>query len=198
MEESAILTEIAAGKTEQFGLLYDAYFPRIYSYIFYRTHAKETAEDITSATFFKAISNLHTFSASKGTFSAWLYRIARNTLYDHWRSTLRHGGTEDPLEEHEDVLIGTDNIEHETFDRELIRKINDCAARLPKAQQEIIKLRIWDDLPYADIAKIVGKSEASCKMEFFRAIRKLKEITPLAAIILLAASAINQGYFIHS
>jgi RNA polymerase sigma-70 factor (ECF subfamily) len=187
MEETEILAQITAGDTDQFGLLYDAYFQRIYNYVFYRTHAKETAEDITSATFFKAIRSLHTFNASKGTFSSWLYRIARNTLYDHWR----RGTPAESIDDHADVLIGPDDIEGDTFDRELVRKVNDCVGRLPKAQQEIIKLRIWDDLPYAQIAEILGKSEASCKMEFSRAIHKLKDIAPLAAMLILIMGSIK-------
>ncbi|MDR3547148.1 MAG: RNA polymerase sigma factor [Candidatus Pacebacteria bacterium] len=187
MEETEILTQITAGDTEKFGLLYDIYFARIYNYIFYRTRERETAEDITSATFFKAVRSLHTFNAHKGTFSSWLYRIARNTLYDHWR-----GGTRpESIDDHEDVLIAPGDLEHETFDRELVRKVNDCVARLPKAQQEIIKMRIWDDLPYAQIAEILGKSEASCKMEFSRAIRKLKDIAPLAAMVVLIMGSVK-------
>lgn len=179
MQESEILDAIAAGDTERFGLLYDAYLPRIYNYLFYRTRDRASAEDLASATFLKAVRHLDTFDASRGSFSSWLYRIARNTLFDHFRK----GSPTRPMEETEE-FIGPDDLEQETVDRELVRKVNECVARLPKGQQEIIALRIWDDLPYAEIAEILGKSEASCKVQFSRAVRKLRDMAPLAVFVL--------------
>lgn len=180
MHDADILASIAAGDTEQFGVLYDAYFPRIYNYLFYRTRSRETAEDLVSATFLKAVRHLGTFDARRGTFSSWLYRIARNTLYDHFRRTppVR------PIEEDEE-FVGPGDLERETVDRDLVRKVNECVLRLPQRQQEIIALRIWDDLPYAEIAAILGRSEGSCKMEFSRAMKKLRDMAPFAAAFLL-------------
>ena len=46
-------------------------------------------------------------------------------------------------------------------------------------------MRIWDDLAYAEIAKVLGKSEASCKTAFYRATMKLKALAPLSAIFII-------------
>lgn len=180
MQESEILARIAAGDTDQFGLLYDAYAERIYRYLFYRTHDRETSQDLTSAVFFKAIKNIQRFDTRKGNFSAWIYRIARNTLFDHYRTT--RGS--DPIESAEDVADDT-NIERDAGDRELIRTVRASFGALSESQREIVTLRVWDQLSYAEIAKVLGKSEASCKVDFYRAVTKLKKLVPIAIAFLI-------------
>ena len=168
--DSSTIAAIRAGDTEKFGLLYDAYFPRIYRYIFYRTRDKETAEDIVSTTFFKAVERLDMFDPIKGTFSAWLYRVARNTLYDHTRAK-KHT---EPLENAEAIPTSFETP-GEAFDRkELVQKVRRLMDTLPVEQKEVISMRVWDELSYGEIAHILEKSEASCKMLFHRGIVKLR------------------------
>jgi len=178
MQETEILAQIAGGKTESFGLLYDAYSERIYRYLFYRTHNRAVAEDLTSSIFFKAIRNIKSFDVKKGNFSAWIYRIARNTLFDHFRAE-HHT---DPIEVAEELADPADNVESGLIDRELVSSVKASFAKLSDDQREIVTLRVWDELTYPEIAKVLGKSEASCKMAFYRATVKLKELAPLAAI----------------
>lgn len=171
MDEIAILGEIRAGDTERFGFLYDAYFQKIYNYIFYRTRHRETAEDLVSATFLKAVKHLSGFDARKGNFSAWIYRIARNTLYDHYRGAK----IMESLEDNEEEIAGSTNIEKDVLDKQLVELVREHFKELSADQREVISMRIWDQLAYAEIAEILGKSEASCKTIFHRGIIKLKE-----------------------
>ena len=181
MQETEILARIAAGDTEQFGLLYDAYAERIYRYLFYRIHNRAVAEDLASTTFFKAVRGLKSFNAEKGNFSAWIYRIARNTLLDHVRNERRS----EPIETAEEIADPAESVENDLMDRELVGKVKESFAKLSADQREIITLRVWDELSYAEIAKVLGKSEASCKMAFYRATVKLRELAPLAVIFLI-------------
>lgn len=187
MQEADILARIAEGDTDQFGMLYDAYSERIYRYIFYRTHNREIAEDLTSATFFKAIQGIKSFNAAQGNFSAWIYRIARNTLFDHYRAERWH----EPIEVAEEMADPANNIEGDAINRELISKVKKSFAKLSKDQQEIVTLRVWDELTYPEIAKVLGKSEASCKMAFYRATLKLKELAPLAVALIILFSSVS-------
>ena len=179
MNESSIIAEVQRGGTDEFGLLYDAYFDRIYSYIFYRTRDKALTEDLVSATFLKAVANIGRFKEDKGNFSAWLYRIARNTLFDHYRSKKNASSIEDV----QDFLFSDERIENETADRELIRTVKDLFGHLTPEQREIVTMRIWDDLSYAEIASITGKTESACKVTFSRAIAKLRGLAPLAIVL---------------
>lgn len=173
MDEAAIITAIQAGDTDKFGLLYDAYFSRIYAYLFYRTRNKALTEDLVSVSFLKAINAMHRFNPQKGTFSSWLYRIARNTLYDHGRRKKPTG----TWEQAEGVAADGD-LNKETADRILLEKVADALSGMPQAQREVVSMRVWDGLSYAEIARILNKSEASCKMAFHRASLKLKTALP--------------------
>lgn len=169
MNDAEIIAAVQSGDTDKFGLLYDTYFPRIFAYLFYRTRNRATAEDLVSTTFLKAVKGIGKFDGQKGTFSAWLYRIARNTLYDHgrrWTTTV-------PLE-YAEAVSAKDDIEKEVADRKTVAEVQAMLSELPSMQREVVSMRAWDGLSYAEIAGILGKSEGSCKMAFHRAATKFR------------------------
>jgi len=186
MQERTIIAQVKAGDAEGFGVLYDAYFEKIYNYLFYRTHDRGTTEDLTSTTFFKAINGLDGFDERKGNFSAWLYRIARNSLYDHFRTNKITSS----IDEMEEVPDGSD-VEAATIDREFSDNVKKLLETLNPDQREVVTMRIWDDLSYKEIAEAMGKSEASCKVAFHRAMAKLKKIAPIAILLLVLFGAIS-------
>ncbi len=178
-EKSAIAL-CAEGKLEAFGVLYELYVERIYAFLFWRIRNKETAEDLTSQTFIKAMDKIRSFDASRGKFSSWLYRIAQNTLIDHVRSRRIH----DPLEAM--FNAGTEAVFAEKLDSKRdIERIKEGLLKLTPGQRSIVIMRVWDGLSYAEIAGVVGKSEAACKMDFSRAIAKLRAEAPFAFAALM-------------
>lgn len=159
-----------SGHSERFAEVYDAYIKKIYDFIYYKTLHKETAEDLTSTTFMKALEKIQTFDDSKGSFSSWLYRIARNTVIDHYR-------TRKVAQDVSDIwwLSTGEDIER---DAEVYRQLEDVEKYLMKLkpqQREIVIMRVWDQLSYKEIAEITGISESNCKMTFSRTIRHLRE-----------------------
>jgi len=185
--DESIIEEIrSTGDFARFTALYDAYSGKIYRYVFYRTHHKETSEDIASDVFMKALNGLDSFDASKGTFSSWIYRIARNSLIDLYRSRKQTVGIEEIAN---DVKFssGDDPTRDAAETKESIRKALDVLSTLSEDQREIVLLRAWDGLPYKEIADILGKSEASCKMGFSRATARLRGgvLATIAAILLM-------------
>lgn len=165
---------------QQFILIYDEYSEKIFRYIHYKTCNRETAEDITSLTFLKAMEKWCQFDQSKGTVSSWLYGIARNLVTDHYRMRGKWGFVGDIS----DVwgLASNDDILKELMESETRTELRKALGILNAKQREVIMLRLWDDLPYKEIAPILGKSEDNCKMLFSRALKKLK--TRLGAAVL--------------
>lgn len=165
-----------------FSCLYKENIKKIYNFIYYKTHHKETAEDLASLTFLKAWQNIDSYSMEKGSAAAWLYAIARNTVIDFYRSQKPNVNVYDvwDLPDSHDLRI----------DIETKLKIDEIKKYLKKfsvEQRDIIIMRVWQELPYKEIADIVGKSEASCKMIFSRALSQMKKEAPaimLALIIL--------------
>jgi len=179
--EIDIIRQCQAGNTEAFTELYSSYIDKIYRFTYYRTFHKETAEDLTSQTFFKALENIGGFSLSKGTFSAWLYSIARNSIIDHYRSQRNEQNINDIWD-----LPTTDNLEESTHIRQQLAKIKIAMKQLSSSQRELIILRLWDQLSHKEIAELSGQSEAASKMAFSRALAQLRQIAPLVFMLLLS------------
>ena len=172
------ILDVQAGKKEAFGTIYDAFIKPIYNFVYYKTHHKETAEDITSLVFTKAFQNIHTYKPDKGPFSAWLYQIARNQVIDHYRSA--HADVD--IEDAWDIGDRTD-IDQDIDTRDQLKKVQAYLGTLSAEQRDIVLLRVWQGLSYAEIAATMGKSEASCKMMFSRTISKLKENVPVMLVL---------------
>lgn len=179
-QESQLIKKCQNGSLESFGPLYDKYIKKIYKYLYYRVPDKDVAEDISSQSFIKALKAINTYNEDKGTFSAWLYRIAKNNLVDYYRSNKNDLNVDE-------LWYLEDDTDIESFADKKIKldKVKDCLKHLKKEQREIIILRVWDELSYSEIAEIVEKSEASCKMIFSRSLEKLKHELPLSLYLLL-------------
>lgn len=180
-EEIKILEECQAGELHRFTLLYDRYSTKIYRFIYYKTHHKETAQDLTSVTFTKAIERIKSYDKTKGGFSTWLYQIARNTVVDHYRTTKTTANIEDIW----DLADENINVLRDVNISMTTAKIRQAMENLKPKQREIIMLRIWEDMPYREIAEIIGSSEDAAKMAFSRAIKELRQQLPAAAFLSL-------------
>lgn len=174
----------SAGDANAFGVLYDRYAARIYRFIYYKTFSKEVAEDLTSEVFLKAFEKIGSYTETKGTFSAWLYRIARNAVIDHYRTRK----TAVPIDDLFD--LGTDDRTAASLDAAAsLKKVTEYLSTLTARQREIITLRIWEERSYREIADIVGGSEDSVKMMFSRSIRELRTNCGPFAIVFLCMLA---------
>lgn len=157
---------------EQIVALYDQLGENIFRYIYYKTCHRETAEDLTSQTFLKALEKWPLYNSSRGPAAPWLYAIARNLVTDHFRSRGRWGFSSDVMDGWD--LPSRDDVLREVTDRETKEELHRALKKLSAAQREVIILRLWEDLPYREIAPLMGKSENSCKMLMSRALKKLK------------------------
>lgn len=163
---------------DNFGQLYDKYIKKIFNFIYYKTHHKETAEDLTSETFIKALDKLDSFNQNKGSFSTWIYQIARNTVIDFYRTKKNSVNVDDiwDLSTDEDILRDLDTAKR-------LEDVKEYLKTLKSEQREIVLLRVWEGMSYKEISDAMGKSEASCKMAFSRTIKILKERMPLSVFL---------------
>ncbi|OGE74182.1 MAG: hypothetical protein A3I07_01475 [Candidatus Doudnabacteria bacterium RIFCSPLOWO2_02_FULL_42_9] len=149
---------------------YEQYLPKIYRYIYYRTGHKQTAEDLTSTVFLKAVSKLSSFDESKSSFSTWIYTIARNSLIDHMRTDKKILDLDLAFD------LSTDqNIEADTDQALNLQAVRQAVAKLDEVQREVVIMRAWDELSHQEIGDILGISEANSKMTYSRAVTNLKQ-----------------------
>jgi RNA polymerase sigma-70 factor (ECF subfamily) len=179
IDEPLLLERCRRGDLDAFDPLYQEYVTRIYSYLYRRTMDKDTAEDLTSITFMKALEKISSYDSSRGVFAAWLYRIARNSLMDHFRSFRPNQDIEDVWD-----LASDDDTTKRLKDRENVEAVHEALQHIDPEKREIILLRLWDGLSYKEIAEITGKTESNCKVIFSRTVAELRTKMPTLALLL--------------
>lgn len=181
--EVQVIQAVQAGDSRAFGTLYDQFLERIYRFIYLKTMDRPTAEDLTSQTFMKALEHIRSFDASKGSFSSWIYRIARNTVTDYYRARRSDVVLEDAW-----GIAQESTVERDTDTSLHMDRVQKYLKELSSREREIILMRVWGEASYEEIANALGVSEASCKMAYSRGIKKLRELMPAAAFVLFLLS----------
>lgn len=179
INESQIVERCQRGEYELFGELYAQYIKPIYNFIYFRTHHTETAEDLTSLVFTKALENIRKYDATKGKFSTWLYQIARNSIIDHYRA----GKSTEDIENAFDIASSV-NIEKDVDIAVQMEKVQQYLSVLPKQQRDIVIMRVWDGLSHKEIAEILNITEANSKMIFSRVLGKMNKEMVIAITLL--------------
>ena len=161
----------ARGDADSFVLLYRRYLQPVYSYLYARLGNREEAEDITAVAFEHAVSSLKGYRPT-GSFAGWLFTIVRRALADYYRQRTPH---EIEVEKQANALVDpSDGPEDKALASEEVRQVLGIIAGLGHDQQEIIALRFFAGLPYAEIARLMGKREAAVKMAAYRALDEIK------------------------
>lgn len=131
--------------------LYDTALPRVYGYLIRRTGERAVAEDLTSETFLGAIGSIRCGSVAEVT-EAWLMRIARNKLIDHWRRTARSDALRARAEAAYQPL-------DDPWDAHIDRtRAHEVLAILSVDHRAALTLRYLDGLPVAEIAVVVDRT----------------------------------------
>ncbi|MBI1317212.1 sigma-70 family RNA polymerase sigma factor [bacterium] len=102
--------------------------------------------------------------------SSWLYRIVYNESMDHLRKVqrLRTQQSSATAEEHS---IASDA--HFDGDRAQ-RALTEALSTLPLRQKQVFELRYFDEMPYAEMASLLGLSEGALKASFHHAVQKIE------------------------
>ena len=152
----------------------------VFAIVLSRINDYHHAEEIVQEVFIKAFRKLGTFN-SRGSFSAWLGRIARNSSIDALR---RHRNQGLPLDEisldHQKVPKGLYRNQTDAETNEVRRKINSAILSLPELFRDVAVMRFLENLSYRQIAERLGVPDTTVKNRLFR-IRKMlhKKLTPL-------------------
>ncbi len=171
--DDAVLARAVQGDSEAFGILYERYVGRIYSYVYYRTGNHHDAEDLTARVFFRAIRSINSYQDRGLPISAWLYRIAHNLVANWHRDKSRRpeilldeGLAQYHSQEHPEITL----LQKEERDA-LVKLI----AKLPPERQHLLVLKFVDHLSNAEIGQIMGRTEGAVKSLYHRTLLSLRD-----------------------
>jgi RNA polymerase sigma factor (sigma-70 family) len=150
-----------------FASVAEAELDSVHAYLLFLTGNRDTAEDLTSATFEKAFRTWRRFDPARGAARAWLCGIARNVALDHFRAEERRRRREDryarsipPVSE---SAWGDDAV-------------SDALDALSPAEREVVALRVVLDLDGPTTARLLGISATACSTRLSRAMTRLEEL----------------------
>ena len=149
--------------------------------------ARMTVEDVLHETFFLARRRWHRFATSRMKPYPWLYRLAMDTLIEIWRRQNCDG--RDPHREipwpdrssAQQVLKLVDSVTSpsEAFAREELRqRVQDVLSQLRPTDREVLWMRHFDQLSFADLAMLLKISENTAMKRYARALERLEGLLP--------------------
>src|ERR671934_1180238 len=152
--------------------LYLIHFDRIYSYLHMGVGNRHDAEDLTTQTFLKMLESIKRFRWQSAPFSAWLFRIAHNLAMDHFRATRRWQPEEEVPEPPGETEPSAESAALQSIGRQ---SMLDLIENLSLEQQQVLTLKFVFNLPNAEVATILGKTEGAIKSLQHRALVSLQK-----------------------
>lgn len=145
------------GNNSAFEVILNRYKSRVFTYIFLIVRNKELTEDIFQEAFIKAISTIQQGRyVESGRFLGWINRIAHNLIIDHFRrekneNTFSTDGLEYDFVNNSKYSEKSfeDVINNEQVLQDIVHLVN----YLPSSQQEVVRMRFFEDLSFREIAE---------------------------------------------
>ena len=152
--------------------LYRDHSDRVYGYIYLLVRHKESAEDLTQETFYKAFKGYASFDKQASP-ATWILKIARNVTYDYFRR--KRVVQFFSFEKNHDIETKGLSPEGYIEQQEKLKRMYDSLRLLKKDYQEVIILRKIQECSIQETAFILGWTEAKVKMKMMRALEALKK-----------------------
>ena len=165
LPDSKLIANYQNGDEQALATLIERHQRELFSFIFYKVLDEELANDFFQDTFIKIILKLKEGKyAEKDKFILWAKRIASNLIIDHFRVKSKYIKVSDTSYEDEEFSIfdtikeTEDNIEDQLILNQIHADLKNIMSLLPENQQEIIKMRFYDELTFKEIAELTNTS----------------------------------------
>lgn len=169
IDDAALIRSILDGRKNDYGVLVERHQRALYRFALRQVGDSHAADEIVQMTFVQAYTNLARFRG-ESSFKTWLHRVALNLCRDRGRSERRRSDV--PVEV---ALDHTPRGEPSLEDAVLGGTVERRLGELPEKQRSVLNLRIWGDLSFQEIARLMGSSENSAKVNYHHAIRRLRQ-----------------------
>jgi RNA polymerase sigma-70 factor (ECF subfamily) len=172
LSDEEIIKRIQEGQTDLFGHITERYFDRIFRYAT-KMHYGDVheAEDSTAETFYKAYRFINSYSSAIP-FSAWLYRIAKNTIIDTLRKRKRQPkvSLETYIETHDEPTDASKNVTNEKMLIDIFLHYVD------EEERSLLTLYYLEDVPIREISDLYKMKENTIAVKLKRAKEKIRKL----------------------
>lgn len=167
------LAQAQQGDKQAIAAIYQSYFEPVYQFVRLRVGDTQVAEDLTSDVFVKFIQALKNDKGPRLSLRGWIFRVARNRIYDHYgEQPLLPSDTLDRWL----VSDGDTNPEIQVMHAIETERAIQVISMLASAQQEVLMLRFDQQLSLQETADVMDKNVNAIKALQFRAVNTLRQI----------------------
>ena len=163
--DSCLISQYQKGDEQALEKLIQKHQQELFSFIFYKVKDEDLANDFFQDTFIKIIIKLKEGKyTEEDKFILWAKRIASNLIIDHFRAKSRHiTVSETSYMDDEFCIFDTIkemdfNVEEQLILSQIHEDLKNIIVFLPENQQEIIKMRFYDELTFKEIAELTNTS----------------------------------------
>ncbi len=160
------------GDVEAFRQLFDAYAPRVKSYMMRQGADANTAEELAQETLLTVWRKARLYSGDKGSATTWIFTIARNLRIDRLRREQQWVPLPDDYDSQSSSDAGADEV---LAEEERRRRVQQTLAQLPIEQREVVVLSYIEGLPHSEIAKRLGLPIGTVKSRMRLAYLKIRD-----------------------
>lgn len=186
-DAATLIAKAARGDREAFGRLYEEHALRVFRHAYFLTQDPFLAEDLTAQTFLKALEAIKRYEDRGVPFIAWLLRITGNLTINHKKAQKNGHHAQLPESIIDEGRFASPEKSAET--RNDGERVWTLVQKLPLEQRQVIVMRFMDDLPYTEVAQVLGKSVGAVRVIQFRALATLRRLVQHADASLAYATA---------
>ncbi|ALU74366.1 RNA polymerase sigma factor [Tenacibaculum finnmarkense] len=161
VSDSVLVKDYINGKELAIELLIKRHQQRLYSFIYSKVQNRDTTEDLFQDTFIKVIKTLKKGNYNEeGKFLPWVMRISHNLIIDFFRKNNRMPKFKN-TEDFDIFSVLTDsslNVENKIIKEQILADVKELLEELPEEQKEVLKMRIYNDMSFNEIAENTGVS----------------------------------------
>jgi RNA polymerase sigma-70 factor (ECF subfamily) len=183
MTDEALMIRFQSGDRSAFTLLVRRHQSPLFNFALRQLRSAPAAEEVVQDAFVRVVHNAAEFKHASR-FSTWLYTITRNLCIDQMRKrALRnHPSLDEPKREQsgdgptlgDRTADGKANVERAAVSVEIRERLLAAVGDLPDEQREVFLLREVSNVPFKEIAEIVGVSENTIKSRMRYALERLQ------------------------
>ena len=172
ISDNALMLKVKNGDIDKMGLLYERYHRQLYRFLFNMTRQKELSEDMVQNIFLRMLKYPEGFMGF-GEFKMWMYHIARNSVYDHFRKVKRTPAHTD-VKDYEERIEGEQHTDAPLEKEQELKTLEKAMNSLSDENRELLILCRYQELKYNEIARILNTTEGAIKVRVHRALNLLK------------------------
>jgi RNA polymerase sigma-70 factor (ECF subfamily) len=172
--DHALMLAVRDGELDALGELFERHQGPLFGFLVKLTGDRPAAEDIAQTVFQRMLKYRHTYREN-GSFTAWMYHLARRCAADHFRRSNAAPHATDPTDLHEHADDAPHAAHHATT-RDDHALLHTALARLDRDDREVLLLSRFQELPFAEISGILECSVGAAKVRAHRALGQLRTI----------------------